>query len=277
MESGGKFWMLASRWPRDAARGGENILDGYRTSSEIVLASSVTPEGPYTFQSVIIGKRKALFWDSQMAHNPYLLCLNGQYVLFYIGSRVGDGRRRIGYAVAESIHGPYRRADREIVLTDDANNPAPFETAGGQIGLMFRDRELHVYTAVADRYDAQFGILGEDVFFDAKVEDFCIYSRDGSYHMICEDNRGEVTGHWRWGAHFVSTDGLQDWKRAEPLIAYDHTVTLSDGSSITFDRRERPQLLFDKSGEVTHLITSALKDGDSRCLVVPVTLDREDR
>ena len=272
IESDGMYWMFASRWPKDSSLGGDNILDGYRTSSEIVLASSTVPEGPYTDESVVIGKREDRFWDSKMAHNPYLIGLNGLYVLFYIGSKVGDKRRKVGYAVSETVQGPYLRADQEIALTDDANNPAPFETAGGQVGLVFRDRDLHVFTAIADRYDSPFCIVAEDIFQTARLEDFCVYRWDGNYHMICEDNRGEATGHWRWGAHFESADGLRDWRRSEPIIAYDHTTTLADGGLITFDRRERPQLLFDTNRNVTHLVTSALKDGESRCLVVPVTL-----
>ena len=49
---GETYHMFASRWPAET-----NFPDGYRTHSEIVRATTERPEGPYTFQEVVVGKR----------------------------------------------------------------------------------------------------------------------------------------------------------------------------------------------------------------------------
>jgi len=55
------------------------------------------------------------------------------------------------------------------------------------------------------------------------------------------------------GRHAFSTDGW-DWSFS-PLPAYNSTVIFTDGSVITFNRRERPHLLINSQGEPTHLFT----------------------
>ncbi len=45
-----------------------------------------TPEGPYTFQEVVLGDRGAAFWDGRMTHNPVVVKRGDTYLLFYIGT-----------------------------------------------------------------------------------------------------------------------------------------------------------------------------------------------
>ena len=97
-----------------------------------------------------------------------------------------------------------------------------------------------------------------------------MYRASGTYHIICEDNRAQVSGHQRWGVHLVSEDGIRDWHPVDPVVAYTHTVIWDDGSRTTLERRERPQLLFDDQGQITHLCTAVLYQGETWCLVQPV-------
>ena len=115
--------LFASRWPEATG-----FPEGYRRHSEIVRATAVRPEGPYTFQEVIIGARASGRWDSLMAHNPAIYKVRDQFVLFYNGSEVGSTYRRIGYATAPTITGPWVRYDTpvDLGLPSDANNPAAF-------------------------------------------------------------------------------------------------------------------------------------------------------
>ena len=70
--------------------------------------------------------------------------------------------------------------------------------------------------------------------------------------------------------HLVSADGVTNWAKGDPLVAYTHTVIWDDNGQTTFVRRERPQLIFDKKGQVTHLCTGVLTEDQSWCLVQPV-------
>ena len=54
------------------------------------------------------------------------------------------------------------------------------------------------------------------------------------------------------GCHAYSQNGWQWTVASQP--AYNLSVAFDDGSSVTFARRERPQLIVDEAGRVTHLI-----------------------
>lgn len=267
LKSEGIYHMFASRWPNSSFRAGNNELDGYRTASEIVRAESLTPEGPYVYKQTVIGKRDENYWDSQMAHNPYIIKINDKYVLFYIGIKKGDIRRKVGCAVSDTIDGDFVRSETEIQLTDDANNPAPYILNDGSIAVIFRDRDLNVYTAVSKSCDQPFKIIDKNMF-KHQIEDFCIYNINGVYHMICEDNAGKYTNFFRYGVHFISKDGVSDWVLQDKAV-YHHTLNMIDGKAVNLKRRERPQLLFDD--DKIYLVTSALmQEGWSKCIVVPV-------
>lgn len=70
------------------------------------------------------------------------------------------------------------------------------------------------------------------------------------------------------GAHAYSPDGLTRWTFGG--LAYGNlstpgnTVHYTDGSTRTFARRERPHMVVDKRGRVTH-ITNAVDIGDGLC------------
>ena len=74
---GDRYHMFASRWPEAT-----QFPEGYRTHSEIVRATAARPEGPYTFQEVVIGKRAPGKCDSGMAHNPVIYRVGSDFVLF---------------------------------------------------------------------------------------------------------------------------------------------------------------------------------------------------
>ncbi|MFW6309081.1 MAG: glycoside hydrolase family protein [bacterium] len=260
-----KYHMFASRWPENTG-----FPEGYFNNSEIVRAEADTPSGPYHFKEIVISKRKGNYWDSLMAHNPYLVQFENKYILYYIGKKDADSDRKIGYAVADNIKGPWDRIDQPIKLTSDANNPAPFIETDGSVKLVFRDKKLRMGIATADRFDSNYSISSFDLFPGIRLEDPCIYYQNGIYHIICEDNQGKISGHTRWGVHLVSESGITNWKKGDPLIAYNHTITRENGEKFTFDRRERPQLIFDEKGNITHLITAVLSGGNTWCLVEPI-------
>lgn len=263
------YHMFASRWPKK-----NKFPVDYTNDSEIVRASSESPDGPYIFQEVVIGERDSSFWDANMAHNPTIHKIDERYVLFYIGSdfEKQEGwppfHRTIGYAYAKSIDGPWRRSDQPII-DQESNNPAVYIEKNGSIKMMFRSADLRVMVATANSFTEPFTVHNQDAWPECKLEDFYLFKSRDHYYSICEDNVGKVSGHVRWGVNLCSVDGIKDWKKADPLIVYDHEISYSDGTSQHFVRRERPQLLI-MDGKITHLITGVYDGQDSWCQPVKI-------
>lgn len=265
IEADGAFHMFASRWPAESS-----FPSGYMTQSEIVHAVSSHVIGPYVFQDVVTPARGGDYWDGQMTHNPSIYRVGNQFVLFHNACAVNSRVRKVGYATAPSVYGPWTRLDHPLLLSDDANNPGACFGADGSVKLVFRDRELKMGIAEAPRFDGPYTVRDFDIMPDVKLEDAYFYFQDGQYHIVCEDNRAQVSGHERWGVHLVSDDGVTGWHHGDSLVAYTHTVVWEDGTQTTFERRERPQLIIDDTGRVTHLCTGVLFEGRTWCLVQPV-------
>jgi hypothetical protein len=271
---GNVYEMFASRWPVST-----KFPDGYRQHSEIVRAESCRPEGPYVFKEVVIGARATGKWDSAMAHNPAIYKVGGTFVLFYIGSDAGSRRRQIGIATAPSVAGPWTRRDKPLDLgrATDANNPAAWFEPDGSVKLVWRTANLLVCESVAKSFEGPYTIVNSNLWPAAKLEDFFIFKNGSAYHLICEDNAGNLTGHDRkWGGHLISDDGMTQWRRAQQPVAYDDTIRWTDGTAFNPVRRERPWLLLE-NGKITYLF-NAVFDGKQTWnqpvpLATPVNLD----
>ena len=252
---GDTYHMFAARWPEDTL-----FPDGYRQHSEIVRATATRREGPYQFQEVVIGKRAPGKWDSAMGHNPAIYSTGNTYVLYYIGSDKGSAYRSIGYASATAVTGPWIRNDEplDLGLVSDANNPAACFEPDGSIKLVWRDADLKVYLSTAPSYRGPYRVANRQVWRDT-LEDFFYFKSGGQYQILCEDDKGRITGHARWGAHLWSPNGIDGWKEYSPPAAYDHEIRWTDGTVFHPVRRERPWLLLE-DGAATCLFT-AVFDG----------------
>jgi hypothetical protein len=210
-----------------------------------------------------------------MAHNPTIHSVGNRFVLFYIGSDfeiVREGwrpyHRCIGYAVADNIEGPWHRSDEPIVK-EESNNPAAYIEEDGSVKLVFRDASLKVFMAEANNYAGPYQIRNDDLWTECRLEDFYIFKHDDQYHILCEDNVGGVSGHERWGVQLVSQNGVDNWRKFDPVVVYDHDIQYDDGSTLHCNRRERPQLLI-QNGRVTHLITGVYDGKNSWCQPVEI-------
>lgn len=255
------YHMFASRWVKNSS-----FPENYRNSSEIVRATSSSPLGPYRFEEVIIGERDSTFWDSNMAHNPTIHKIGDKYVLFYIGSDFNTFLpgtrsllRRVGYAVADMITGPWIRSDKPVINTE-SNNPAIL-VENDKIMLMYRDQDLKVFLTEAQDFEGPYKMLNNNVWPENKIEDFYLFRTGSRINLICEDNTGVISGHERWGVQLCSDDGGLTWIKHTPLIAYDHDLARGDNHVLRCTRRERPQLLIE-DGKITCLIT-AIYDGEN--------------
>ncbi|MHC4251317.1 MAG: glycoside hydrolase family protein [Planctomycetota bacterium] len=239
----GVYHLFASRWPEGTGNPGDlvGILDGYREHSQIVRATADDPLGPYEFREVVLAGRGGTCWDGQSCHGPKIVRSGGRFVLYYQAIACGSKLRKIGYAWSDSIEGPWHRCDREIPLTEDANNPAPCVRPDGSVLLAYRTRGLAVNVARADAFDGEYTSVAKDVFPHGMLEDPDLYFADGEYRMIVEDNGGALTGSVRHGGHLVSADGVT-WRPHDPPKAYAHRLEWTDCTPDTATRRERPDM-----------------------------------
>jgi predicted GH43/DUF377 family glycosyl hydrolase len=122
----GKYYMLYSRWPR------ANGHFAWVPSSEIALAKSDKPEGPYKHVKVVFKPRGNKYWDGVCTHNPAVIEYNGKYYLFYMGTTgtstvkqpasMDDNNwweyrnnQRIGVAIADDLEGEWKRFDQPVL------------------------------------------------------------------------------------------------------------------------------------------------------------------
>lgn len=252
----GTYYLFAARWKKE-----KTFPSGYLTDSEIVMASTDDLNKPFKYIKTIIGKRDGGYWDSAMAHNPYIVKSENGYFLYYIGSPDGGVvTRKIGYAFAESLDGEWHRSDSAIELPENANNPCVLKARDGRVLLYFRDGSLRVSVAVSERYDGGFKVVNDNIFSEGAVEDMFVYETENGFEMIAEDAVGHYTGLAKGGMKAFSSDGIS-WHKIIP--AYGFEVEYDDGSSLMLQRRERPFVFWDDDGK-RYLFNGAKINGETK-------------
>lgn len=137
----GKYCMVYSRW-RDK-------VGNWLTASEVCLAVSDNPVGPYKHLKLLLQGRGPGHWDELMAHNPKIKKFGDKYYLYYISSKSGPTRghirdsQRTGVAVSTSLTGPYVPLDRPIAeptppVYNVAVNPTVEQMPGGRFLMMLK-------------------------------------------------------------------------------------------------------------------------------------------
>ncbi len=227
----GRYYLFASRWPKETG-----FPEGYMVASEIVLASTDSLDKPFQFEKVIFSAREEGFWDSRMAHNPQIHKTDEGYLLFYIGNSDGSYKtRKIGVAYSKSLTDGWIRPANPIDLPPNANNPAAIVDGDGRVLLAFRDGDLKVSIAKAERYDAKYDVIAYDIFPKGRIEDMHLFENNRRYEIIAEDNQGAYTGSIGAGVHFCSNDAIS-WRTCEPMQIYTREVVYTDGSIVELQR-----------------------------------------
>jgi len=158
----GRYHMFASRWRKTLP-----MHPGWLLESEVVRASSDTPDGAFRFEEVVLPSRGAQFWDGRSTHNPHIIKYKDKYVLYYMGTthpfcdvkenetvsttdpRVICARanKRIGVAISDSVFGPWKRLPEPVLDTRPecfdnflVSNPAPCVMPDGKILLIYKSR-----------------------------------------------------------------------------------------------------------------------------------------
>ena len=146
----GRTHVFFSRWP--AAKG----MGGWINSSEIAHAVADAPEGPYRVLGPVLTPRGPGHWDATTCHNPHIKKVGDRYALFYMGNANGrTNTKRIGLALADSLEGPWRRAEAPLLepgpegAWDDhcTTNPSLIEHPNGEFWLYYKSWNTAEYEA----------------------------------------------------------------------------------------------------------------------------------
>ena len=259
---GDTYNMVASRWP--AAYG----MGGWTSHSECVLATSTNLFGPYQFQAVLLQKRPD-HWDKSRVHNVKIVKDGDKYIIFYINSA-----NQTGYAVADSITGPWTRSDKPVI---PASNPAPLVRADGSVYVFCRlrdDDQINrgvAYTAPS--YEGPYTEIanGDNLLPNGgQLEDPTIWWANNQYNIVLNDWQGKATGVFKNGAQYFSRDGVH-YTLVSRSPVFTKKVPFDDGTTETFQRRERPFIYVDDKGVALALFTACLPaDGPARIVVQPI-------
>jgi hypothetical protein len=254
--------MFASRWPAQYG------LGGWTKYSECVRATSKDLLGPYTFQEVVLQKRPDN-WDNTRIHNVKVVKAGSRYVLYHI-----DTANETGYAVADSVTGPWRRLDKPVMRV---SNPAILVRPDESIYVFGRLKDSEqVNRAIAftaPSYAGPYTVLrnGDNLLPDGgELEDPTIWWANTQYNVLLNDWKGHASGISKAGVQYYSKDGIE-WRLMSKEPVFTKTVVFDDGTSETFSRRERPFVYVNEKGEALALFTACLpKEGPARIIVVPV-------
>lgn len=185
------------------------------------------------------------------------------------------------YASAVDAAGPWTPHSTQIIGLSNADNignynPAPLVLPNGSIALMVHTDDNQGWSgdviAVADSWRGPYFVTVPDDAINnepKKQEDpFMWRDRRGNWHTLVHlmfDPPGAgPCGLWS-GGHMFSRDGTS-WS---PIFrAYNTTVALDGGGSVTFQRRERPKLIFDANGTPTHLYNGVISDNNGVYTIV---------
>jgi hypothetical protein len=238
----GRYHMFASRWLKTLG------FDKWVSNSEVVRAVSDTPEGPYSFEEVVLPVRGKQYFDGLVTHNPRIVKYKDTYLLYYFGTtydfpvprdahismdvHTADGRlawmnKRIGLAVSKSVYGPWTRMDRPVIeprpgMWDASitSNPAPVvNPKTGEILLMYKSSSkgpeppLLLGVSKADNHKGPYKRLSDSPIFRFETEDNQANDVEDPY-VWWAGNRYEVIMKDRFG--YICGEeggGIHAWSR----------------------------------------------------------------
>eukprot|EP01043_Picozoa_sp_COSAG02_P051257 COSAG02_NODE_5373_length_4390_cov_3.127709_2_plen_494_part_00 len=218
---------------------GRKGLGGWQSHSQVAHAVSDSPAGPY--------KRKALVAAPEH-HNPTLKVspVDGTWHLYSIDK--GSGPIVVS---SSSDEGETWTSTTPGSVVSAEQNPGPFLWNNGSMTMWYRDHA----TTSSPCSDESIGVQycsnatamcsgGFNPVYTHTSEDPSVFiDTRGNYHMLINALPGRCSPKLQQGGHAWSQDGIT-W--SEPRVgAYNTTVVFTDGTNMTCNRRERPQIVQD--------------------------------
>lgn len=299
-----KYYLFYSRWPRSSGH------FAWATESEIALAVSDSPTGPYHHVKVVLEKRDKKYWDADVTHNPTVYKFGKKYYLYYMGTRGNEkfsrpvtmqdsgwwvyrNNQRIGVAVASSPLGPWKRCDKPIIDTtmhsfdhQVATNPAVTKRSDGTYQMVYKGvaegkmpygGKVSHGIAISKSPEGPFKKLPNRIFVKDGVqfpaEDPFIWYQNGKYRAIVKDMKGAFTNAGTSLALFESVDGINDWKPSENVLISTTQIPWVSGLK-KVSKLERPQLYIENG--LPKVLFCAVYDGpDNYNVAIPLKFSKE--
>eukprot|EP00040_Diaphanoeca_grandis_P016733 m.86708 g.86708 ORF g.86708 m.86708 type:complete len:403 (-) comp25991_c0_seq2:154-1362(-) len=149
-------------------------------------------------------------------------------------------------------------------------NPAPLIDTSGSVSLLWRainyssSGQSYYALASAPKWNGVYTFNTSNIFPEynsCHIEDGFAYKNKHGFHAMfhsdCEGTSGGAAG-----GHAYSIDGT-NWI-LHPKNAYNNTITLNNGTVWTLSRRERPKLIINAEGEITH-ISNGISLSHNKC------------
>jgi hypothetical protein len=283
----GKYYLFYSRWADSLKH------TNWVTHSEIALAVSDHPLGPYRHQKVLLSKRDKKYWDSDVTHNPTIHRFNNKYYLYYMGN-YGNGEfwnnrnhQRIGVAVAKNILGPWKRRGKPLVDVSPGydslitNNPAVCKGADDKYVMVYKSvghgpmpfgGKVNHRVALSKKPDGPFVKLPNPVFKkDSEkfaAEDPYIWYQEGKYWALVKDFKGSFTNAGLSIALFESSDAI-NWAVSKYPLASRMEIKWEKGVQ-QVSKLERPQLYIENG--VPKVLFAAVMGLDAKSFIVAIPL-----
>ena len=279
-------------------------LDYWSPYSRVIRAKSTTgPAGLYQFEAEIVGT---------FAHNPTVVYseANRLYLLYNIGCSINvpDGCQYVNFSCGPgnnlngesgislwsspdlyqwTSHGQVLSGDRNGTWDTDTTNPSPFPLfswgdKSSEILLAYRGCPYNGGTellgvASAPSFTGPYERASPNPIFSWHQEDpFVWRDRRGNFHMLTHSvlpDGGFGSGP-NVGRHAFARYWMGPWTFNDNTVAYNTTVEFTDGTTIIYYRRERPQLFFSEDGMMTPLfLTNGVQErnsNDSYSLIQPI-------
>lgn len=224
-------------------------LGSWTTHSQVAHAVSDAPEGPYRRRSLAL---------PMMHHNPTVHSgPSGLWYLYTISNWNGP------IVVSKSDDQGKSWSDgRPGKQVSPYQNPGPLLLPNGSVLMYYRD-DFHLPEPTCCNEGIGLSLcpgpmepcepLGRPLFNHTAEDPFVFADHRGNYHMLMNAMPYQCEPKYQQGAHAWSRDGVH-W--SEPRVgAFNTTIQFNDGTSITCQRRERPQMVRDPSGVPLVLFT----------------------
>lgn len=283
-----KFYLFYSRWPDSLKH------TNWVTHSEVALAVSEQPLGPYKFLKVVLPKRDKKYWDADVTHNPTIHKFGDKYYLYYMGN-YGNGEfwdnrnhQRIGVAVAKSILGPWKRAKKPLIDVSAGydslmvSNPAISEGLEKGYVMVYKSvgygpapfgGKVNHRVAFSLKPDRGFVKQPKAIFLKDTVkfpaEDPFIWVQNGKYWALVKDFQGSFTGKGLSIALFESANAI-DWLPAKNALASRIEIPWESGTEQLL-KLERPQIYFEQG--LPKVLFAAVMDKNNKTYVIAIPLD----
>ena len=303
----GKYHMFAACWPNRYPMSNwvtdATILHAVADTHEgefVILSKALTPidegywDGNSTYNPTI-----------QKHKDTYILFYTGSFYTNTNDKKKNNyealANKRIGIATSKSLYGPWKRYDKPILEPREGkwdaiitSNAAPWVNEDGSVMLIYKSWTIHANEyyaghkpgevnqllgiAHADHYLGEYKRLSEKrIFNDSEIpfnsEDPFLWKQNGKYQLFAKifEAGEELIGEAGSRYHATSSDGI-NWKIDTTGIAYSRSVTFTDGTTETFKRLERPQLLI-QDGKPTHIYFAVLynnQNKEARSICMPL-------